>query len=300
MQIKLRLLAAFTLFLAAFVFMPQASAINTADTKLLQHPAISQNHIAFVYANDLWVANRDGSNPRRLTISDGVESHPSFSPDGTMIAFDGNYDGNEDVYVVPVTGGIPKRLTYHPGFDAVCGFSNDGKSVLFISQRDLFTNRYTRVFAVDVESGAITRKEIPNAFKVAYSPDGKFVAYTPIPDRFYQWKNYRGGTQSRILVMNTETYDWVQIPKPEGGCNDSDPMWMGDKIYFNSDRKGEFNLFSYNPATKEVKQLTEYKDFPVLNPSAGNGQIIYEKGGYIYTYTPGESPKKVTEGKGRE
>ena len=289
-------MAAFNLFVAAFLFMPSASAINPTDTKLLQHPAISQNHIAFVYANDLWVANRDGSNPRRLTISDGVESHPSFSPDGTMIAFDGNYDGNEDVYVVPVSGGIPKRLTYHPGFDAVCGFSDDGKSVLFISQRDLFTNRYTRVFAVDVKSGAITRKEIPNAFKVAYSPDGKYVAYTPIPDRFYQWKNYRGGTQSRILVMNTETYDWVQIPKPEGGCNDSDPMWMGDKIYFNSDRKGEFNLFSYNPATKEVKQLTQHKDFPVLNPDAGNGQIIYEMGGYIYTYPPGVSPKKITVG----
>ena len=296
MKKRFRTLAVLTIAMAMLLPIVQASAINTKDTRMLTNAAISQNHIAFVYANDLWVANRDGSNPRRLTASQGVENHPAFSPDGKWIAFDGAYDGNLDVYMLPIEGGIPKRLTWHPGPDMVRGFTNDGKGVLFISQRELYTNRYTQLFAVDVASGAISKQKIPNAFKAAYSPDGKKVAYTPIPDRFYQWKNYRGGTQTRIIIMDNSTYDAVYLPKPEGGSNDSDPMWIGDLVYFNSDRNGEFNLFSFNPATREIKQLTNYTDFPVLNPKAGTDAIIYEKGGYLYTMALDGKSTKLTVG----
>lgn len=285
-----------TLLLALCLPAAQTLAINTKDTRMLTNAAISQDHIAFVYANDLWLANRDGSNPRRLTASQGIENHPAFSPDGKWIAFDAEYDGNMDVYMLPIEGGIPKRLTWHPGADMVRGFTNDGKGVLFISQRELFTNRYTQLFAVDVATGTIARQKIPNVFKAAYSPDGKKVAYTPIPDRFYQWKNYRGGTQTRIIIMDNTTFDAAYLPKPEGGSNDSDPMWIGDLVYFNSDRNGEFNLYSYNPATREIKQLTNYTDFPVLNPKAGKDAIIYEKGGYLYTMTLDSKSTKLTIG----
>ena len=280
----------------SLIFVQNASAINTDDTRMLAHPAISSTHIAFTYANDLWVANRDGSNPRRLTASQGSESFPTFSPDGKWIAFSGEYDGNVDVYIIPVEGGIPKRLTWHPGFDLARGFTADGKGVLFVTQRALFTNRYTQLFSVDVASGAITQQAIPNAFKAAYSPDGKYVAYVPIPDRFYQWKHYRGGTQSRILVMDNTTKEAVEITKPKDGSNDSDPMWIGDLIYFNSDRNGEFNIYSYNPSTKEIIQLTYHKDYPVLNPKAGNNTIIYEQAGYLHTLSLDGKTSKLTVG----
>ena len=121
-----------------------ATPIDPVDTRLLSQPAISNSHICFMYAEDLWVANRDGSNPRRLTVDEGTESNPVFSPDGKWIAFTGEYDGNTDVFIVAAEGGIPKRLTWHPSPDLVRGFSPDGKSVLFLSPRNAFNTRYAQ------------------------------------------------------------------------------------------------------------------------------------------------------------
>jgi len=128
---------------------------------MLSQPAISANHIAFIYAEDLWVANLDGSQPRRLTVDEGVESNPTFSPDGTMIAFSAQYDGNTDVFVIPVDGGIPKRLTWHPAADVVKSFTPDGKSVLFTSTRFAFNNRYSQLFTVPITGGQETQLEYP-------------------------------------------------------------------------------------------------------------------------------------------
>ena len=136
--------------------------------------------MAFAYANDLWVADVDGSGVRRLTAHPGVESGPRFSPDGTLVAFTGRYEGNTDVYVVPAAGGVPKRLTYHPGDDVALGFTPDGKSVLFSSAREVYTGRYTQLFTVPVEGGFPTRLPIPNASKAQISPDGKTTAYVPL------------------------------------------------------------------------------------------------------------------------
>ena len=129
--------------------------IDSKDTRMLSQPAISQNHIAFIYAEDLWIANLDGSDPKRLTVDEGVESDPCFSPDGKLIAFSAQYDGNTDVYVIPAEGGIPKRLTWHPGNDLVRGFTPDGKSVLFASQRSTFSGRYFQFFTVKTEHNTI-------------------------------------------------------------------------------------------------------------------------------------------------
>ncbi|RYY93197.1 MAG: peptidase S41, partial [Chitinophagaceae bacterium] len=214
------LLAVLLLFTAAPGF-----AQNPTDTRLLWQPAVSKDAIAFIYAEDLWVANRDGSYPRRITVSEGAESNPVFSPDGSMIAFTGQYDGNTDVFVVPTRGGVPKRLTWHPGADLVRDFSPDGRRILFASQRTSFTTRYYKLFTVDIQSGAEQELPIPNAFWASYSPDGASIAYTPIADLFEQWKHYRGGTASRIWIYDTKTHKVTEIPKPAGGSNDTKPVW---------------------------------------------------------------------------
>lgn len=258
------------------------SAQNTTDTRLLWQPAISNNAIAFIYAEDLWVANRDGSYPRRLTVSEGAESNPVFSPDGSTIAFTGQYDGNTDVFVVPAAGGVPQRLTWHPGADLVRDFSPDGKKILFASQRNSFTNRYFQLFTVDIASGAEQQLPIPNAFWASYSPDGNRIAYTTIPDAFGQWKGYRGGTASRIWLYDTKTHGVTEIPKPKTGSNDSKPVWKGSKVYFRSDRDGEFNIYSYDVAGKTVAQLTKATDFPVTSLEGTKDEVVFSQGGYLH------------------
>ncbi len=271
--------------------------INTNDTRMMGLPTISANHIAFIYAEDLWIANFDGLQPRRLTVDEGIESDPYFSPDGKLIAFSAQYDGNTDVFIIPVEGGIPVRLTWHPGTDLVRGFTPDGNNVLFASQRSVFSNRYFQLYTVKITGGFPEKLQIPNAWSASYSPDGKFMAYTPLTPQYFQWKNYRGGTISNIWIYTFSDHLVVKIPQPNEGCNDAEPMWIDDKIYFISDRNGEFNLFSYDVENKEVKQLTFYTDFPILNANAGNDRIIFEQAGYIHTFDIQlNSAKKITVG----
>ncbi|HLY70565.1 MAG TPA: PDZ domain-containing protein [Puia sp.] len=267
-------------------------AIDTKDTRMLSQPAISRDHIAFIYAEDLWIANSDGTDPRRLTVDEGIESNPVFSPDGQWIAFNGQYDGNTDVYIIPVQGGIPKRLTWHPSADIVRGFTPDGKSVLFLSQRNEFTNRYFQLYTVPVTGGPATQLGVPNAYHACFAPDGRAIAYNPYPDQFGEWKHYRGGAISQIWQFSFAEKSMVKIPQPEGGCNDVQPAWMGNAIYFLSDRNGEFNVFGYDVSANKIKQLTDFKDFPVMNMSAGNGKIIFEQAGYLHIYDPGTSSEK--------
>jgi len=262
------------------------TAVDVQDTRFLTQPAISRSHVAFVYANDLWAADLDGRNVRRLTSDLGVEVAPAFSPDGAWIAFTGQYDGNTDVYVVPAAGGVPRRLTWHPGVDVAQCFTPDGKAVLFTSPRQAFSDRFTQLFSVPVEGGFPEMLRFPTVFRAALSPDGKKVAYNPLPDAFTQWKNYRGGQHSVIWIVNRADLSYEAIPQPEGRSNDPNPMWVGDKVYFRSDRNGELNLFSYDPKTRSVKQHTRHQDFPVLNASAGGGKIIYEQAGHLHVFDP--------------
>jgi tricorn protease len=259
-----------------------ARAADVHDTRLLTDPAISGDRIAFAYANDLWVANLDGTNVLRLTSHPGVEASPHFSPDGKLIAFTGRYDGNTDVFVVPTDGGAPKRLTWHPAIDRALGFTPDGKSVLFASSREVYTGRYVQLFTVPIGGGVPTRLPIPHAYRAAISPDGTTIAYQPIAEASNEWKNYRGGQASRIVLFDTKSYATEKIPQPEGRCNDIDPRWNGRLVYFRSDRDGEFNLYSYDLATKQVSRLTQHTDFPVLGLSAANGRILYEQAGYLH------------------
>ncbi|HEX8407551.1 MAG TPA: PDZ domain-containing protein [Thermoanaerobaculia bacterium] len=281
----LRLAAA----LVALLLTSTLYAIDIHDTRLLTQPAVSADRIAFAYANDLWVANVDGSGVRRLTSHPGIEGSPRFSPDGKWIAFSGEYDGNTDIYAVAAEGGVPRRLTWHPGEDLPQGFTPDGASVVFTSPREVYTMRYRQLFTVPVTGGAVAKLLIPNASKATYAPDGAHIVYQPLAEAFGQWKNYRGGTAARLLVFDTKSYAVEQIPQPKDRANDTDPMWVGGKIYFLSDRNGEFNLHSFDPKTKQVAQLTQFKDFPIVAASSGGGRIIFEQAGYLHLFDPAAS-----------
>ncbi len=283
----------FTILITALTAVCAGSAAAQSpdlyDTRLLSQPAISETHVAFVYDGDIWIAARDGASPRRLTTHIGTEAIPRFSPDGNWVAFSGQYDGNTDVFVVPTAGGVPKRLTWHPGSDVVLGFTPDGSAVLFRSARAVHTNRHTQLFTVPLDGEMPTQLPIPHAFKATYSPSGDYIAYVPLGERFLEWKNYRGGTVTRIWIYNVASHAVEEIPQPAGRSNDTDPMWLDDHIVFRSDRNGEFNLFTFDPATKAISQITQHEDFPIVNVSAGAGQIVYEQAGYLHELDPATS-----------
>jgi tricorn protease len=279
---KLLFLSAALLFAVTPLSPNLAARVDPLDTKLLTQPAISAAHIAFVYAGDLFVASHDGSNVRRLTTDEGVESSPVFSPDGMTLAFSASYDGNQDVFTVPVTGGAPTRLTWHPGADLVQAFTPDGRAVLFASQRASYTTRYFQLFRVALGGGMPEPLPIPNAFSATYAPDGTRIAYNPIPPRFSQWKNYRGGTASQLWLYNMNGHAVEKIPQPADRANDVDPIWLGDTVYFRSDRAGEFNLFAYDTKSKNIRQVTKHTDFPVLTAAGAGGRIVYEQAGVLH------------------
>jgi tricorn protease len=282
---------------AAAVLVPSGAvlAVDPADTRLLAEPAVSDEHVVFVYDEDLWIVERAGGTARRLTSHVGTEAHPRFSPDGALVAFSGEYDGNTDVYVVPATGGAPTRLTWHPGDDEVQGFSADGRRVLFASGRAAPLRGDDQLYEVPVAGGFPQRLPLPRAFEGSWSSDGRRLAYLPLPERFRQWKNYRGGTATKIWIYDPETHGVEQVPRPEGRSNDTDPMWVDGQLYFLSDRAGELNVFAYDPAAGEVRQVTHHEDFPVLAATAGGGRIVYEQAGWLHLLDPasGESERLV-------
>lgn len=259
--------------------------VNIQDTRLLSDPAVCERFVAFAYANDLWIAPREGLGVRRLTSHPGSESGPHFSSDGQWVAFTGRYEGNTDVYAVPSAGGVPKRLTWHPSDDVALGWTPGGQ-VLFSSRREVYTGRYTQLFTVPLDGTFPSKLPIPNASKAAISPDGRTIAYVPLSEPFHQWKHYRGGTASTLLLFDVASQEVVRLPQPSTRCNDTDPMWIGDQLYFRSDRDGEFNLYQYDAANRAARRLTWHTEFPVQNASAGGQSIIYEQAGYLHLLDP--------------
>lgn len=279
-----KILSYFFISLLLIISSLSYSQVKVDESKMMTQPAISKDHIAFVYANDLWLADQNGENVRRLTADDGVESRPNFSPDGKWIAFSAQYDGNTDVYIVSVDGGVPKRITYHPAADLVIGFTHDGKNILFISQMNVNSSRLFRLYSVPVDGGFPEQVKIPNVYSASYSENNSKIAYTPNSPVHLEWKNYRGGTISQINIMNCKDYSLEKISQPSTGCNDVNPMWIENKIYFLSDRDGEFNLYSCDENGKNIVSFTKYKDFPALTCGFGDGKIIFEQAGTLHIF----------------
>jgi tricorn protease len=248
---------------------------------LLRKPTVSRTEVAFSYAGDIWIASRDGGEARRLTTGVGIETDPLFSPDGTQIAFTGEYDGNQDVYVVPVSGGVPRRLTYHPGPDEVVGWTPDGKQVLFRSMRKAHAYGVVQLFTIPTTGGFPTEVPLPQAAAGCFSPDGSHLAYVPIEQWQKAWKRYRGGETRPIWIANLADSS-VSATIPRDNSNDFNPMWVGDTVYFLSDRSGPVTLFSYNTRSKQVKQVVENKGLDIKSASAGRGEIVYEQFGTLH------------------
>jgi tricorn protease len=252
----------------------------------LQTPALSRTHIAFSYAGDIWIVERSGGDARRLTTHTALERVPVFSPDGQSIAFGRNNPAAGplawDVYTVSISGGEPRRLTYHPDADVPVGWTRDGRSVLFTSFRDRIAYLGYRLYTVAAEGGFPTPLGLPSAFDGSFSPDGNRLAYTPLWGLNAQtWRNYRGGMTSRILIVDLSAGRVEEIPRP-AEASDSEPMWVGEKIYFISDRTGTQNLFSYDPAAKKVEQLTRYEKYDIRSAGAADDAVVFVQGGALH------------------
>lgn len=268
-------------------------------TRLLRQPTISQDKIVFVYADDLWISNRGETEAQRLTSAEGSESLPHFSPDGSMIAFTGQYDGNTDVYVVPTTGGEPRRLTWHSSPDFVQGWTPDGRAVLFRSSREGRPTQTSKLFTVSVEGGLPKGLAIPRAAYGELSGKGDYIAYTPITGWDPEWRNYRGGQAMPIWIVNRKTFQLKRVPQPDQERH-LDPVWYKGKVYFLSERDYASNIWSFDLRNDELKQLTFHKDFDVKSLDAGPDAIIYEQGGWLHELKPasGASEQLAIEVKG--
>jgi tricorn protease len=266
-------------------------AFLSAQTKLLRFPDIHGDKVVFTYAGDLWTASVQGGNATRLTAHPGVELFARFSPDGQWIAFTGQYDGDEQVYLIPASGGVPKQLTWYPargplpprwGYDnQVYGWTPDGKSILFRSMRDGWTTSSSRLFLVSAQGGLPEPLPMPVSGAGDLSPDAQKIVYSPLFRDFRTWKRYQGGWAQDLYIFDLKTHRLdpvAQSPRTE-----RDPMWIGDKIYFASDRTGTLNLYEFDPASKKVTALTSYTQWDVRWPSKGDQrQIIYELNGELH------------------
>jgi len=261
-----------------------AAPAKTADSDgpfLLQKPALSQTRIVFVFAGDLWSVPREGGKAERLTSSPGFETNPLFSPDGSEIAFTGEYDGNVDVFVIPAAGGVPRRLTWHPAADTALGWTPDGKRVLFTSGRNAYS-RFSELYTVGLDGGLEEKLPLPMGFEAAFSPDGKCIAYVPLSRAFTAWKRYRGGRATPVWIANLA--DSVIEKVPRENSNDFNPIWVGDKVYFLSDRDGAVSLFAYDLRSKKVSRAVENSGLDLKSASAGPGAIVYEQFGNLNLY----------------
>ena len=266
------------------LLMLAGALVQGAEQKplLAQQPTLSKTSIVFEYGGYLWSVPREGGEARQLTTG-GHESSPVFSPDGTQIAFTGQYDGNTDVFVMPAEGGSPKRLTWHPGQDFALGWTPDGKHVLFGSDRDAYAD-FTRFYTVPAEGGVAEVLPIWRAFDGQYSPDGTQIAYVPFFQWQQAWKRYRGGQTTPVYIMKLSDLSVNRLPRDNS--NDSSPVWFGDTVYFLSDRNGPVALCAYDMKSKSVKQVLENKGFDLKTVSAGPDALVYEQFGGIFLFDP--------------
>ena len=261
-------------------------------TRLLRTPTVSATQIAFAYAQNIWVVPRAGGTARRVTSFQGQTSNPHFSPDGKWIAFSGEYAGNLDVYVVSAEGGEPKRLTWHPGADSVQGWTSDGKSIMFSSARATWSpSGAPRFWTVPIDGGVEEPMALPRGFQGKISADGSHIAYRMNNSWDDERRNYRGGQNRPIWIVDLKTYDLVSPPWLDS--KDIDPVWVDNTVYFISDRDGVENVWAYDTGSKKLAEVTKFKDLDVKTIDSGAGAVVFEQGGYVHELDPKSGKEHV-------
>lgn len=289
-------IAATTALSFASAALAQSSA-GGATPHILQAPALSHGLIAFGYAGDIWTVPQGGGRATRVTAGVGVESGAIFSPDGTRLAFTGEYDGNTDVFTVPAAGGVPERVTWHPAQDVAVGWSADGREVLFRSTRSA-ASRYSQIFAVSPRGGLAKALPLPMAYAGAMAPDGSKIAYTPMAPAFgfnfgayVAWGNYRGGQASTIWITTLPGLDSAEVPHETAA--DFSPAWAGGKLYFLSGRGGPISIYVYDPASKSVALVWKNTGPDIRSLSSDGKTLVFDRLGELYTLEPGGQPRQV-------
>ncbi len=280
---------------------------ETRLTRLLRQPDVHADTLAFVYAGDIWVASANGGTARRLTSHEGLEQFPKFSPDGRWIAFTGQYSGTDQVHVIAVDGGEPRQLTFYNdvgplpprgGVDnRIVDWTPDGSAILFLPHRLPWSERMPIHYTIPFEGGMGSPVGIPEGSGGSYSPDGTRIAYTPIEREFRTWKRYRGGRAQDVWIWNVAERHAERITNDP--ATDNQPVWIGNSIYFTSDR-GEnqrLNLYVYDLASKQMRRVTAHEDFDALWPSGDGRRVVYEAGGWLWLFDPasGESRRVPIE-----
>jgi tricorn protease len=278
-----------TVLLTLFALLPVFASAQAAPAQpllLLRYPSLSQDKIAFRYADDIWTVSRQGGEAERLTSNGQVAAGPFYSPDGNWIAYSAHLNGNTDAYIIPAAGGVPRRITWHPESSAVVGWSPDGKDVLITSMASSFRH-YLKLFRVPADGSGLPQPlPLPSGFEGSFSPDGQSLAYQPFTKWQPAWKRYVGGQTTPIWIVNLKTLDLVKVPRENS--NDSNPVWVGDQVYFLSDRdstgknNGPVTLYRYNIATKEVSQVVRNTSYDLKSVQAGPGGLVYEQFGSIH------------------
>jgi tricorn protease len=270
--------------LASIIVLAAAAAIFGQDAKhnfLMRFPDVYGDKVVFVAGEDIWIAPVQGGVAARLTTHDGEETYPRFSNDGTLIAFTGEYDGNADVYVMDTYGGNIRRVTFHPGFDAVIGWDPVKNKIMFTSTRESFGG-FTRLFLINPDGTGLEEAPLPEVAHASFSGDGKMIAFAKVSVDGRTWKRYRGGLAPDIFIYDFATKKETNISNSD--AIDSNPMWIGDKVYFASDRDRVLNIWAYDTKTGKLEQITKYteKEYDVRRPSMGGASIVYELGGDLY------------------
>ncbi len=261
----------------------QPNAAARLDARMMRQPTVSATQIAFVYAGDIWVVDKAGGVAVRLSSPKGEESFPRFSPDGSLLAFTGDYDGNEDIYVMPANGGLPQRITHHGAPDRMLGWYPDSKSILYATSMTSPKNRFNQLYRVSAEGGLPERLPMPYGEFGAISPDAKTLAYVPISVDFRTWKRYRGGMNPDLWLFDLENLSAKNLTRSPAA--DSVPMWHGDStLYFLSDRdeNKRANIWAYDLKRDKCRQVTFFKEYDVHFPSIGPSEIVFENAGRLY------------------
>ena len=274
-------LAQALLALAMLLSLATLAPAAFADTPLLlRNPSLSQDKIAFIYADDIWTVSRSGGDAERLTSDGHVVAGPFYSPDGSQIAYTAHLMGNSDVYVIPSNGGVPHRITGHPQGSTVVGWTPDGKNVI-IASGAISVRHFARLFLVHVDgSGMPEPLPLPSGAQASYSPDGQSIAYQPFSKWEPAWKHYTGGQTTPIWLVNLKTLDLTKVPRDNS--NDASPVWVGNSVYFLSDRNGSVSLFRYDVDSKAVTEVLPNKGLDLKTLQAGPGGLVYEQFGSIH------------------